>query len=268
MPQSRGLVKITLADPGGNMINDIQSLIYDAVSIYSDTLPFNTSFWNWIEGTSNIVGNQQYTNWLQSMLTEIGSGGYIFYAEDCQIVYHGKSSETFPVANGGNTTTETNSQSYREIKLKVFIGPRDVDTNFYGSQTVQDVRYSFSGGLSEFLQGGIDLLGAAISQGVTALEGQRAQNIINYLNKRANFLMDLDGKDIWITSTLFPAINGSQSVRARVNTLTMTTPSGQEETQYELDIIELVQQSSTNPTDNTNNVNSGEPGTAALPPGG
>jgi hypothetical protein len=256
MPQSRGLVKITVA-PQGDF--DIMNILNTPIDWFSDSIPYFVGIVDWMLGTSNVASDQRIQNYLQQALTEVKwGGGYIFYAEDCQVVFHGKDSENFPVTNGGNTTVRTNSQKYREVKFKTTISPRNTDNDLYGSSITQSIRNSGWANGFDF-----------INEIMTDLTGARRKQIVHYLNKRKNFLMDLDGKDVYITSELFPAIDGSQSIRARINTFTMSTPSGQEETTYELNFTELIQNdTTTNVQDNENSVNSNEPGTTPLPDNG
>jgi hypothetical protein len=232
----RGLVKIEAGGGGG--------LFWDAISmidVLAEYAPIVQNLMNWTTSRrgsysqfENLRDTQQFTAYLK--------GGYALYAEDLEILFHGKETEGYmgidstqnPVQNvqasGGSINQKgtypevmkTNVVGYREIKFKTTISVRDKDLPIYGTEALH--KHDIAAFPGQFLHYSLDWLVGG--QGLVDLKG--------YYEKRANFLMDLRDVEVTASSTMFNKVTGY------IDADRMTMQSGQTEAQFDIGIKEVV----------------------------
>jgi hypothetical protein len=298
MVQARGLVKISL----NNDSNPITAALGGFIDALSDNIPYAYDFINWLEGNTNNeatsageTATQQVFEEFKDLIT--GDNTYLFFAQDVNVIVHGTNTETFGSAAGGQTGVMTNSTPYREITFKTTIGPRDVDVMM---GTWSDVAIGLSEGMGFAGLIGSTLLDAATiltnSEKVVWYLNKRENFLMDIVSKQTT---DPNSGGVILSSTLFPVLNittntqssnpaisnsqilsaannytnsvstsGSNgaNVRAFCTDISMSTPSGQEETVFDLRFVEMT--ALVPPTNATTTLNSDEPGTMSLPDGG
>jgi hypothetical protein len=189
------MVKITVNDSGSDPISQIW---HDVANVIGDNVPYVIGFASAVRGDASAQRLRLETDNAQEWWSSMLGGGYMFYAEDMQIIVHTKDSENFQVTGGGQANVKTNSTAYRELIFKTTIGPRDQDL-WNWSHASENAR---SGGWLSPVWG----IGAQITD--ATLTAMHRNKVDEYLEKRRTFLMDLIDKGVPMTlnSTMFPEL--------------------------------------------------------------
>ena len=225
MPQSRGMVKITPVGKEGSILDPLK----DAGDWIVDFVPFVMDFYNNMMDSTNEFDSRQAVDKVQSFWEYVVKGGYIFYADDLQVIYHGKDTETFRTGTGTQTGVQTNKDVYREFKVKTTISERDYDIiSGEWSKTNQNW-HSTANGMTDVGIG--DFLSGAVQDWWNATTGYSIA--FQYLDKRQKFLRDLDGVDLTISSSMFKTAN------VKMTEYTYQVAAGQQETTYTLTFKEV-----------------------------
>ena len=257
MPQSRGMVKIVPKDNSGNDLS-IEDAIGGAVDWVVDYIPFFVDFYNTVTGSTNEYTDRQIIDTYQNFWTYVFNSGYMFYVEDFQLTYHGKDTETFQTGTGTQQGVQTNEESYREFAFKTTISERDYDiVSGMWTKTAQNI-HNFSGAnsldvsLADWISGAAqDIWNSATGYSIAW----------TYLDKRQQFLTDLDGKDLRISSSMFKAAD------VKMTKYSYLVPSGQQETIYNLEFKEVVGLEDIISTDSLGNSTAASTTVNAIEPG-
>jgi hypothetical protein len=221
MPQSRGMVKIA---PRGESTIGILDAIGNAADWIVDFVPYFIDFYNTMQGSTNEFTSRQIADEVQGFWAYIWNRGYTFYADDIQVIYHGKDTETFRTGTGTETGVQTNAEVFREYKIKTTISERDWDVvNGMWTKTGQNV-HNRNTNIGDLIVGAVQ----------DWWDAQTGYNIAKqYLEKRMEYLRDLDGVDLTISSSMFKPAD------VKMTEYTYQVTAGQQETTYSLAFKEV-----------------------------
>jgi len=189
MPTMRGLIKIVAAS------DDSKGLTADLINLndfLSEMAPIASQITDWIAGKRGDYDTRERESDWQKMATYL-RGGYLLYADDLELTYHGKGTDGYNGV-GGNSQVQTNSEPYREITFNTTISQRDADLPI--------------GPVDALRRGGnlFDIIGQTVQYGIDSLAG--VAELKAYYQKRADFLRDLDDVEVICSSTMFKPLQG------------------------------------------------------------
>lgn len=237
MATIRGLIKVeaTGKAQGGSWLTDTLMNIND---YFADTAPIASAFSDWLTGKRRSYQESQTQAAWQQQATYM-KGGYLFYADDLELEYHGTNTDGF-AGVGGNGSVETNAAPYRECKFKTTISQRDADLPVGAIEALRSGSTNPWDYISQSVQYQLDKMA-----GVTELKA--------YYKKRAHFLEDLKDVEVTTSSSMFFPIIGY------IDCGKMTMQAGATEAQFELSAKEVTELAEANGKD-TAHACSVEPG--------
>lgn len=184
----RGMIKVSA--PGNPWTVPLG--ILDALA---GVAPFLHSLTDALMGTRFDYAESEYYRELKQV-TAYAAGGQALYADNLQLIYHGKMSEAY-YTKEEQIMVKSNELPYREINFKSTIGPTDPDLprpflkalhNFNGPEDI------------------LNLIIALPQQWVNEILG--IDTLMAYFDKRAYFLREYDDVPVEVSSFMFAPVTG------------------------------------------------------------